>query len=238
MRLAVAGEQGPLVIRADVQTDGRGRSGRDWSTEAGNHAATFLFAPGCDAAVLPHLSLVAGVAAIDAVRRVLAFAGAGSAPAVRLKWPNDLLIGPAKLGGILVESTIVGDDLIAMIGIGINIAHAPLIAGRDVTCLIDHTAPPPSPQDLCLALATSLDGWLETWSRGPGFPAIRAAWIERAGPAGELISVNSGDGPVSGRFAGLDIDGALLLLGEDGHRRRFTWGDVTIAMPRDAPAKV
>ena len=227
MRRALAGEPGPLWITAEVQTLGRGRSGRAWSTPAGNLAATLLLRPLCEPVLLPQLSLVAGVAAIDALALC---AGAAAGPtALRLKWPNDLMIGAAKLGGILVESSVLGGALVAAIGIGINIAEAPEVAGRAITRLADHTTGAPTPQALLAALAASMAASLEVWSNGSGFAQIRAAWGERALAEGSPITVNAGAGPVSGSFAGLDIDGALLLLAPDGRRRRFTWGDVTLA---------
>jgi BirA family biotin operon repressor/biotin-[acetyl-CoA-carboxylase] ligase len=81
-------------------------------------------------------------------------------------------------------------------------------------------------------LASALDRWLERW-RVPaqGFAAIRAAWLERAHSPGELLTVNAGDGRVSGRFAGLDADGSLLLTDGSGALRRFTFGDVALGAP-------
>lgn len=227
---AIAGERGPLWIRADVQTRGRGRSGRDWSTPSGNFAATLLFSPRCAPAFLPQLSLVTGVAASEAV---LALAGRGSplAGSLRLKWPNDLLVARAKLGGILVETTTLGTELLAMIGIGINIRSAPPVPGREIAALADHMASPPSPTDVLQALARSMHQTLATWRAGEGFPTIRARWLDLAGPIGEPLTINTGDGPVSGTFVGLDTDGALLLLGREGQPCRFTFGDVTLGHP-------
>ncbi len=223
---AAAGERGPLWIRADVQTAGRGRSGRGWKTPSGNFSATLLLAPGADAAVLPQLSLVAGVAAADVLNTYL---GEGSsAPRAQLKWPNDVLIDGAKTVGILVETSIVGRDVVAFVGIGINLTVAPELPGRAVTRLADHTAATPAPSAVLERLAPAMQNWLAIWDRGRHFSAIRAAWLERSLPAGAPISVNAGDGPVQGTFEGLDMDGALLLCDLFGRRRRFSWGDVTL----------
>ena len=229
-RRATAGERGPLWISARSQSQGRGRSGRGWSSVEGNLAATLLFKPGCAPPLVPQLSLVAGVAALDAV--VTWFDNASSVGRPSLKWPNDVLIGDAKLVGILVEATTLGNDLIAMAGFGINIASAPTIEGRALTCLAAHTAHPPTPKGLLEALAARMRDWLLVWDRGAGFGRIREAWVARALPEGSPISVNAGDGPVNGTFAGLDTDGALLLLEPSGRRRRFSWGDVTLPGPK------
>ena len=99
MRRVLAGERGRLWISADRQLSGRGRSGRSWASAPGNLFASVVATLDCPPAAAGQLSLVAGVAAIDAIRR------AGEVPGLRLKWPNDILVGNAKAGGILVEST-------------------------------------------------------------------------------------------------------------------------------------
>ena len=99
MRRVLAGERGPMWITADRQTAGRGRSGRAWSSTPGNLLASFIVQLDCAPAMAAQLSLVAGIATIDAIRR------AGTLRGLRLKWPNDILVGTAKAGGILVEST-------------------------------------------------------------------------------------------------------------------------------------
>lgn len=230
-RRIAAGERGPLWIRADAQTQGRGRSGRDWATLHGNFAATLVLTPDCDVVLLPQLSLLAGIAVADTVNAALeSRAPDAGLPPVRasLKWPNDLLIGPAKLGGILVETSIVGHTAMALIGIGVNLLSAPDVSGRAVTRLSSHAPSPPDASTFLAALAPVMAHWLDIWSRGQNFTAVRAAWLDRATAPGAPISVNAGEGPVEGSFGGLDTDGALLLLEPSGRRRRFSWGDVTL----------
>jgi BirA family biotin operon repressor/biotin-[acetyl-CoA-carboxylase] ligase len=85
-----------------------------------------------------------------------------------------------------------------------------------------------SPREALCFLAETMDAWLETWNEGEGFAAIRASWLERAGAPGERLTVHAIEGPVEGRFAGLDEEGALMIAGDDGRERRFTYGDVTL----------
>lgn len=220
MRRARAGERGPLWIIAERQTAGRGRSGREWVSEPGNLHASLLLDLSCGAEAASRLSLVAGVAVIDAVR------GLGEVP-VRLKWPNDILIGVAKAGGILIETSAVGAGrgLVAVIGIGINVAHAPPDV-PNATCLRAREIEI-APLAMLDRLSAAMNEWLALWREGEGFPAVRQAWLERAGPLGETLSVNTGSGPEAGLYAGLDDDGALLMDSAMG-RRRFTFGDVTV----------
>src|SRR5262249_41599742 len=123
---ADAGERGPLWIMARHQTQGRGRSGRHWASSRGNLSASLLLRLACPLAVAHQLSLVAGVAVAEAILHA-----AGSRPlALRLKWPNDVLIGEGKCAGILPESrSTPGGEVLVVIGIGVNLtAHPPGLA--------------------------------------------------------------------------------------------------------------
>lgn len=226
MQLALAGEPGPLWVRAERQTAGRGRSGRGWVSLSGNLHASLLIRPRCAIADAAQLSLVAGVALFDAVRRLSA---PGDPAGLRVKWPNDILIADAKLGGILIESTIVapGSQLVTVVGLGLNLAAAPDVPARPATHLAAHGLSC-SPRDMLHALDSALWSWLSCWDDGRGFARVREGWLARAGAQGERVSVNAGGGPVAGRFAGLGVDGALLILDDAGRERRFTFGDVTL----------
>ncbi len=231
MRRALAGEKPPFWVHADRQTAGRGRSGRAWASLQGNLHASLVIATACPVADAGQLSLVAGVAAIDAIR--MAGVLAPEAP-LRLKWPNDILIGASKTGGILVESSTMAprDGMLAVVGVGLNLNAAPAGLGRAATNLARHGLEL-SPHDALCFLAQAMDAWLQTWHDGAGFAAIRSAWLDRAGAVGELLSVQACEGPVEGRFVGLDADGALLIAMKDGAERRFTFGDVSLASGSD-----
>ncbi len=229
MRLAAAGDAGGVWLVAGEQVKGRGRSGRIWTSVPGNLYASFMLRLACSPQTAQQLALLAGVAVVDAVRKV-SDVGSDTLPALRLKWPNDVLIGSAKLCGILVESALNlgGPGLLAVIGVGLNVARAPEGLGLTATSLaaeglhVDRGT-------MLTALAVSMDKVLSIWDEGAGFPELRVAWQERAGPIGEPLIVNSSLGPVRGCYSGLDQDGALLLADALGHQRRFTYGDVTLA---------
>ena len=120
---AAAGEAGPLWIMARRQTQGRGRSGRQWASEPGNLYASLLQRLACPQAVVHQLSLLAGVAVVEAIGA----AAGGRIAGLRLKWPNDVLIGEAKCAGILPESQSAGaaSEVVVVIGVGINLASHP-----------------------------------------------------------------------------------------------------------------
>jgi len=232
LRRAQNGERGPLWIVACRQTAGRGRSGRSWSQAAGNLAASLLFVPDGPLEVLHQLALLSGVAVHEAIER----AAGGAVPALRLKWPNDILVGHAKAGGILVESTTWRGATVAVAGIGLNIAQAPAIRGRAVARLGDH-ADGLTSEGMLAALDASMQRWLGVWQGGTGFGQIRNAWLARAGSSGEHLAVNAGADRIEGIFHGIDDGGALLLRLADGSLRRLTYGDVSLAGAAGTPVK-
>ncbi len=148
---------------------------------------------------------------------------------LRLKWPNDILIGTEKAGGILVESTTGPSGLNAVIGIGLNIVSHPERDGRPGNAPRSFWHGSPTGVSAGQTSRLRLRAGSARWQEGAGFADVRAAWLERAGPIGERCSVNSGQGRVEGRFAGLDADGALLILDANGQTQRYTYGDVTLS---------
>jgi BirA family biotin operon repressor/biotin-[acetyl-CoA-carboxylase] ligase len=225
MRLASAGEVGPLWVTADQQTSGKGRSGREWVGQSGNLFASRLLTTAAPLMAAHQLSLVAGVAVHEAVSAL----GLPRAAALRLKWPNDILLGSAKAGGILVETTALPGRgmLTAVVGIGLNLATHPEIPGREVTSLGAHGCMV-TPAEALAAIDAMLTAELALWDDARGFAATRARWLQRAGPLGERLSIHGPDGTLTGTFAGLDSDGALFIVLTDGETRRCTYGDVTL----------
>lgn len=226
LRLASAGEDSGLWIWAAVQEAGRGRAGRRWASPAGNLHASLLLRPRVPLATALQLSLLAGVAAHDAVGALAA--GAGVTPTLRLKWPNDILLDDAKLGGILLESRsgAEADAPAVVIGTGLNLARAPDDLGRPVASLA-AAGIQTEPSQALAALIWATAEWVARWHGGLGFDTIRGAWLERAKPLGGPISVRLGADLVSGTFIGIDDMGALRLATEGGERR-ITAGDVSI----------
>lgn len=222
MRLALNGEPLPLWVAAERQTGGRGRVGRMWVSSAGNLHASLAFRSLAPPALAGQIALVAGVAFFEAIAAVTNLGAR-----LRLKWPNDLMIGDAKAGGILVESTLVpAGDLIVVAGFGLNIASAPAL-DRPVTALTlemqDVNA-----EMILAALTDSCHRWLQLWDEGRAFSAIRESWLARAGPLGQSITITAGTQTLSGVYRGLNDEGALLA-DVAGRLETFNFGDVTLA---------
>ena len=220
-RRAEAGEGGPVWITAAIQTAGRGRRGRAWSTQRGNLAATLLTTTDRPAAEAAQLSFVAALAACDLADTCL---GAGAA---RLKWPNDVLVHGKKAVGILVESGARPDGRLWLaVGIGVNLAHAPQDVERPATAFADHMATrPPEPMAALDVLADAFERWRSAWVTR-GFAAIAAGWSERAAGLGQRCEARLPNRTVTGVAEGLDADGALRLRLDDGALERITAGDV------------
>jgi BirA family biotin operon repressor/biotin-[acetyl-CoA-carboxylase] ligase len=216
---ARAGERGPLWITAATQTAGRGRRGSAWVSGPGNLYATLLLAEPSPKEAAPQLSFVAALALHDAVAQCAPQLG----PMLTLKWPNDLLLGGAKLAGILIEGESEPEFSVA-IGIGVNCAHHPDDTRYPATDLAAAGALV-SPDALFAALSGAFALRLAQWQRGSGFAGIRADWLKRAAGLGESIRVRLPERELSGRFDGLDDGGHLLLLGEGG-RITVTAGEV------------
>ncbi len=222
-RRAEAGEGGPLWIRARVQTAGRGRRGRAWSTDAGNLAATLLTSTGKPPAEAAQVSFVAALAVADLAARYV------PEPLVRLKWPNDVLVNGRKLSGVLIESgTRPGGGLWLAVGIGVNLAEAPVGVERPATCLAEHLrsecARPPSPEQAMETLADVFARRSALWE-AEGFPAVAAAWSARA-DLGRRVTARLPAETLEGVAEALEPDGALRLRLDDGAVRRVTAGDV------------
>ncbi len=222
LRQLNSGCESGVWIVAKEQSQGRGRSGRRWESPKGNLYASLLLRPGVSASVATQLSFAAALAAYDAIASRLA---PEALPCLRLKWPNDVMLGGAKIAGILIESLMEpkGKGLAAIVGIGINVRSAPEGTGRPVTALGQDAA-------ACIplfdALAAAFDAWLKIWNAGAGFAAIRTVWLDRAFALNESVSVSLNGAAIRGTFLGIDRSGALQLETEPGVVITVNAGDI------------
>ncbi len=204
---------------ADRQSAGRGRQGRKWFDGAGNFMGSTLVRVTPRDPSPATLALVAGLAAYEAVVPLLP-----DPSALRLKWPNDLMLGTAKLAGILLERE--GENII--VGIGVNLAAAPELPDRQTIALAAH-GPAPDRDLFAQSLATSFDREVERW-RTYGVEPLTRRWESVAHPLGTSLRVEPpGEVQIEGNFAGLAPDGALRLRLADGSTRAIHAGDVSLA---------
>lgn len=216
-RLARAGAQAGTAVLAGEQLAGRGRQGRPWTSPPGNLHLSLVLRPAIAAQRLAELGFVAALAASDALDGFLC-------PPARivLKWPNDLLVGGAKLGGILLESELDAARVaFVVVGIGANLRHVPPALPFTATSLAAEGERAPTPEHAARAILGALGPWLARWE-AEGFAPVRSAWLARASGLGGTIRLRDGR---AGRFAGMDADGALLLEAAGG-TMRITAGEV------------
>ena len=220
-RLAGEGADEGMVVIAEVQSAGRGRQGRSWVSEPGNLLLSVLFRP--TMAQLPYISIMGGMAAARAVRKV-----AGVHP--RIKWPNDLLLDGRKAAGILAESAIVGDSVwYAVLGIGINVSLDVSQSGEISSVATSVNAAAGSEvkrESLLRQLLMELDDLYIRLGRGES-PIDE--WRGLLETTGRRVNATSGNDTWAGLAEGVDDTGNLLLRLDDGRLITLTAGDVTLS---------
>jgi BirA family transcriptional regulator, biotin operon repressor / biotin---[acetyl-CoA-carboxylase] ligase len=204
--LLLAEGRGDVLLAAEEQTAGRGRRGRRWRSAPGK-GVTFSMAKIVRRPLreLGALSLAAGVGVARALRAL-------GALEVALKWPNDLVVGGAKLGGILVQTRGLAPGVLAVIGIGINCRRDRALGERlrrPVAALEDYVSI--ERNRLIGTLADSVLQALALFERR-GLEALREDWESMHAHAGARLRVRLADGRVvTGIARGVSSDGALRL---------------------------
>jgi BirA family biotin operon repressor/biotin-[acetyl-CoA-carboxylase] ligase len=214
---AAAGAPSGAAVACELQRAGRGRRGAAWHSGLGTSLTfSLLWRFDRGASALGGLSLAAGVACIRALAKV-GYRG------VALKWPNDLVVGDGKLGGILVE--LGGDSLgptAAVIGIGINVRATGATrraVDREIADLATGGGPPVSRSALLAGLLASLAEALPVFAR-EGFSAFRDEWLRHHAYQGRRVRVLvPPERTVDGVAAGVAEDGALVVETRRGVER-------------------
>lgn len=208
MTLAQQGAAHKHVVAAELQSAGRGRRGRTWHAELGRGLTfSLLWRFQRPLTALSGMSLVVGLGLARCLR--------GLGVEAWVKWPNDVLLGDAKLAGILIETQ--GDVLsgaTAVIGIGLNLSAGAGMAERagvPVASLADVLEPPPARNDLLLAILAELDADLRRFD-AEGFAPFADAWMRLHAHQGREVVILGADGSSRpGRALGVDALGALRL---------------------------
>ncbi len=223
-------DSGATVLLAERQTGGRGRRGREWASPLAAHLYLSLsrtFSGGL--ARLGGLSLVAGIAVAEALHAL----GFGR---VRLKWPNDLVVGDDggelyKLGGLLVEG---GGEHAgparAVIGIGLNVRMPAAVRIDQPWCDLaglSHDSAPVRRNAVATALLAHVLPALAQFDAA-GLAPFRPRYAALDALAGQPVTVHSGHSAHSGIALGLAPDGALRVMLDDGNERSFHAGEVSV----------
>ncbi len=219
---ARAGAAHGTVVIAREQSAGRGRQAREWhSPAADNLYLSCVLRPALAPRDVAPITLAAGVAVCEVVN--------SHGVRASLKWPNDVMVNERKVAGILTEMTTRGSQVeFAVLGIGVNVNGGdfpPGLADIATSLRIErgHELELPA---LTRDLLVALEDWIEAFIAG-GVEAIAAAWTGYADLSRRLRFEADGE-LIVGRASGLDRDGALLVVGDDGRRHRVVAGDVDL----------
>lgn len=217
--LAASGAREGTVIVAEHQTSGRGRAGRMWVDEPGDGLLlSVILRPEVARDSLSALPLLVGAAVAEALEQV--------APITcQLKWPNDVWIDGRKVAGVLLATHQDEGGLTIVAGIGINV-NMPVEGLPDGGISLSVASGRSVDREAVLeVIVSSLDAHYGHFVDSGG-AADLAAWRHRAALTGELVEVVQGDETLTGRYQGIDDDGALVLETSSGERWRVVAGDL------------
>jgi BirA family biotin operon repressor/biotin-[acetyl-CoA-carboxylase] ligase len=229
MARARTGAPDGLAILAESQTAARGSRGRSWACPPGNLYLSLLLRPRnpAEEAGAGQWALLAGVALIECLIESLGHFSAVP-DTLALKWPNDVLRDGAKLAGILVDAAMSHGGAVEwlVVGVGANLASAPLIEGRRIAALTMAHDVPPSPGAVAEMFLARVEAWRAVLAHD-GFAPIRDAWLARAHPLGTPVTITDALRIRTGVFAGLSARGELLLS-TGGTIETISTGDVLL----------
>lgn len=207
IRQIESGASSGFWITAKIQTQGRGRRGREWVSEQGNLYSSLIYDTKHDVYQSSQLSFVTALAVRDTIAEFVV-----EEKDIKCKWPNDVVVDQKKISGILLESVSAknGTPDLMVIGIGININHHPELSSYNATHLNEHNDVLYNPMDVFFILTQKMAYWLNVWQE-QGFTEIRKKWISHAIGMGKIIAVRLPNEELEGRFVDLNSDGALKL---------------------------
>jgi BirA family transcriptional regulator, biotin operon repressor / biotin---[acetyl-CoA-carboxylase] ligase len=225
-KLAMKGVPDGTVVVADRQTKGRGRLNRTWESPPNcNVYTSVILRPHIEIARAPLITLMAGAAVAEVI-------DACCPGQVTLKWPNDVQVGGKKVCGILTEmrSTASGIDCV-IVGIGVNVNMSMSDISEDVrgtaTSLKEASGRRFSRLDILTGLLTVFERMYGVFL-AEGFAPIRAQWLKYFDMMGKEIRITFKDEIQTGKVAGIDDGGALLIVDAGGTLRRIFAGDASV----------
>jgi BirA family biotin operon repressor/biotin-[acetyl-CoA-carboxylase] ligase len=200
MRRARAGQTGPVLLIAELQTEGRGRMGRSWQSDTrdSGRIGVLTFSLGLPLQVQDWsgLSLAVGVGVAASLHASL-----------QLKWPNDIWLDQRKMAGILVETANIGATRYAVIGVGLNITARHPAGLSTAPAWFQELLPQCNAPDALLMLAAPLARTLRVFE-AQGLAPFLKEYARRDALQGRHVALSDG---CEGLAGGIDATGALLV---------------------------
>ena len=201
----------PCLIVAEQQTAGRGRGSNQWWSSGGSLTFSLLLAPSQHGLTAQHyggLSLATAAALCDTV------ASTTGAQAL-VKWPNDVLIGPKKIAGVLLESP-APDRMVIGVGLNVNnhLADAPAEVRGRATSLLEASGEKLDPQAVLVGFLDHLEQRIKQLADSAA--SLQDDWRRLSALSGKAVTIESAQATHSGRCAGIGPQGELLLETDDG----------------------
>lgn len=222
--LMTNGTKLPFLSVTEIQTQGRGRRGRQWQGGIGRNILMSIgwhFDQGVS--VVEGLSLAIGVA----VSRVLKGHGVSN---VSLKWPNDVLVNNKKICGILLEMVSDQDSCDVVIGLGLNVSVAQVdmsAVDQPWTDLKTELGQAPSRNSLVVALTNSITEVCHSFANGDGLTPYLTEWMQQDALKRQKVKLIVGNREEYGIARGIDASGALLFE-QEGSIRALHGGEVSV----------
>jgi BirA family biotin operon repressor/biotin-[acetyl-CoA-carboxylase] ligase len=218
MELLQAGEEEGTVVISAIQTNGRGRLDRTWTSPKGGVYLSIILKPSMEPDELVSLPLVIGLG----ICRVLRNLGLKAA----IKWPNDVLVNEKKIAGILIEAKPSVGYVIVGVGVNLNMAMdylEPELRGKSTSASVELEKVV-NYHDFLATLLKELDdvylGFVEK-----GFEHYRKQWLRHSTTVHRRVRVETAAEDIIGTAEDIDRDGALLVREPDGKTHRIVTGD-------------
>jgi len=214
------------VICAENQTKGRGRLGRNWVSPKGKGVYfSVVLRPRLELSEASKMTLLVAVAVCEALRGIADID-------VKIKWPNDLMIGDKKIAGILTELNAEIDRVLFMVvGFGVNVNSALTQLPPQSASLKSETGQQFSRVLVMQRILQSLDQWYERM-RQNGFDSVLERWKDLSLTLGQKVRLSDPNGVIDGTAVDLSPEGGLIIEQDNGSRIKRMSGDVSLRAMR------
>jgi len=225
MKIASKSNENGTVVISKKQTGGRGRMKRKWKSPAGGIWMSIILHPKFDVSYATLVPIATSLALCIAIEKILKIKP-------ELKWPNDVTLKGKKIAGVLIDTSIVSNEIENMVlGIGINfkikpyelanmIKKTPNFYGVATLVKKNENALP-----LVQQFLYELENIFQLINSGY-IKKIKNGWTKRSSTIGKNISIITNDGNLNGKAVKIDSDGALII--SKGKRiERVLVGDIT-----------